>query len=95
METIAYIAPSIFAAVRSTVNREGGNARPLEICSYPARSQINIFGFKYGNPNSDVWKFIRTDNPDKPWIREYSNTLRTEIEVQSHFEINYTRGNYV
>jgi len=76
VETTAYIVPSIFAANRSTANQEGGSARPLETRSYPTRSQINIFGFKYGNPNSDVWKFIRADNLDKPWIREYSNILR-------------------
>jgi len=62
-----------------------------------SRSQINTSGFKYGNPNSDVWKCIRADNPDKARIRGYSNTLskRHEIELRSHFEINRTRGGYV
>ena len=35
METIAYIPPSIFAAVRSTVNQEGGNPQPLETFPIP------------------------------------------------------------
>lgn len=60
---------------RSTTNRKGENLSKHALSK--ARSQINISGFKYGNTNSDVWKFIRADNSDKPWIREYSNTLRT------------------
>jgi len=35
VETIAYIPPSIFAAVRSTVNQEGGNPQPLETFPIP------------------------------------------------------------
>lgn len=61
-------------------SRGWGTPGPFETRSpILARSQINIFEFKYGNPNSDVWKFIRADNPDKPWIREYSNTLRSAV----------------
>lgn len=76
METIAYIVPPIFVVDRQPFEREGTFGLSKHALS-KARSQINIFGFKYGNTNSDVWKFIRADNSDKPWIREYSNTLRT------------------
>lgn len=78
-------------------SRKGGNVRPLETRFYPRLGVKSIFS----NSNMEIQIQIYGNLfvPITLINHGYANILTpfepTEIEVQSHSEINCTRGNYV